>query len=241
MILIEDKYMAISDRIRQRRIELGLTQKQLANRVGVSRSAICNYENDSRNVSPDILGRFFRALQVDANYLFQDLIDKDRYLRDKAENDLISDYQQLDYQGRRVVDNSLQSELLRIRENSDSEKEKMIMIRYYANFADLENSSIMEVIELPILDTSINRRADFILPMPDSSMEPLYCRKDKLLVENASNIDLDETGVFRIGNTYLIRKMGIDMLHSTSDQFELIPFNENVRCLGRVIGRLDTQ
>jgi len=239
---MEDKYMmAISDRIRQRRIELGLTQKQLANRVGVSRSAICNYENDCRNVNPDILGRFFRALQVDANYLFQDLIDQKRYLREKEENDLISDYQQLDYQGRRVVDNSLQSELLRVKEGNQSGSRKMIMTRYYVNFADLAKDDTTEVIELPILDTPINRRASFILPMPDRSMEPFYRKRDKLLIENATNVDLDEIGVFRIGTTYLIRKMGIDSLYGINEQYDPIPFDERVRCLGRVIGCLYTQ
>ena len=233
--------MAISDRIRQRRIELGLTQNQLAKRVGVSRSAICNYENEFRNVSPDILGRFFRALQVDANYLFQDHIDKQRYLREKEEIDLISDYQQLDYQGRRVVDNSLQSELQRVRQDNEPGTRKMIMTRYYANFADLAKSSSMDVIELPILDTPVNRRASFILPMPDRSMEPLYRKRDKLLVEKATNVNLDETGVFRIGGTYLIRKMGIDTLRGANEQYDPIPYDERVRCLGRVIGRLDTQ
>ncbi len=232
--------MAISDRIRQRRIELGLTQKQLAKRVGVSRSAICNYENEFRNVNPEILGRFFRALQVDANYLFQDLIDRKRYLQDKKENDLISDYQQLDYQGRRVVENSLQSELLRVKEDSESGKRKMIMTRYYANFTDLEKSDVIEVIELPILDTPIHRRASFILPMPDRSMEPLYRKRDKLLVENATNVDLDEIGVFRIEDTYLIRKMGVDVLYGINEQYDPIPFDERVKCLGRVIDRLDT-
>ena len=233
--------MAISDRIRQRRIELGLTQKQLAKRVGVSRSAICNYENDFRNVSPDLLGRFFRALHVDANYLFQDLIDRKRYLREKEENDLISDYQQLDYQGRRVVDNSLQSELLRVKEGDGSGNRKMITARYYACFAKLEKSDSSEVIELPIFDTPINRRASFILPMPDRSMEPQYWKKDKLLIENATNVNLDETGVFRIGDSYMIRKMGVDTLYCVNEEFDPIPFDERVRCLGRVIGRLDTQ
>ncbi len=64
--------MGIGKRIKEARNKLGYTQEQLAELVGVKKSAIANYENDISSPREEILIKLFAALKVDANYLFQD-------------------------------------------------------------------------------------------------------------------------------------------------------------------------
>lgn len=63
--------MSIGARIREARIRLNLTQEELASRVGVTKSAIANYENGVSTPKVEILYALMRALAVDANFLYE--------------------------------------------------------------------------------------------------------------------------------------------------------------------------
>lgn len=64
--------MSFGSRLRDRREELGLKQSDLGRLLGITGSAIGNYENGFSSPRADILYRVFDVLQCDANYLFQD-------------------------------------------------------------------------------------------------------------------------------------------------------------------------
>lgn len=66
--------MGIGKMIRKRREELKLTQSELAKMVGVTASAITNYEADLSHPKEQVLYNLFSALKCDANYLFADAI-----------------------------------------------------------------------------------------------------------------------------------------------------------------------
>ena len=59
----------MKDRLRQARIEKGLTQKQVADKVGVVVSAITNYETGFREPSIETLKKLCVLLNVSADYL----------------------------------------------------------------------------------------------------------------------------------------------------------------------------
>ena len=67
--------MGIGKRLRIRREQLGYTQKQLGEKVGVTPSAITNYENETSHPKEPILIKLMEALKCDANYLYQDSIN----------------------------------------------------------------------------------------------------------------------------------------------------------------------
>ena len=54
--------MALSDNIRKRRIQLGMTQGQLANRLNVSEMAISKFENDLAKPQPKLFVMLADAL-----------------------------------------------------------------------------------------------------------------------------------------------------------------------------------
>lgn len=64
--------MGIGKRIKQAREHLNLTQKELGALIGVTGSAITNYENEVSHPKEPVMYKLLDALQVDANFLFQD-------------------------------------------------------------------------------------------------------------------------------------------------------------------------
>lgn len=57
-------------RIKQARIANNMTQDELAKRMGVSKNAISNYENNVSTPKVELLFPLMSALNVDANYLY---------------------------------------------------------------------------------------------------------------------------------------------------------------------------
>ena len=64
--------MSFNSRIKERREQLHLTRNELAEKIGVTQSAISNYENAISSPKVELLYKLFDALKCDANYLYQD-------------------------------------------------------------------------------------------------------------------------------------------------------------------------
>ena len=65
--------MTIGDKIKQRRLELGMTQQELADKMGyTSRASICTIETGREtNLTAERIGAFAKALGVNPLYLFE--------------------------------------------------------------------------------------------------------------------------------------------------------------------------
>lgn len=62
--------MTIGERIKQRRIELGLTQTELAHKMGItSKTTICKAETTDFNPTTDRVREFAKALDCTPSYL----------------------------------------------------------------------------------------------------------------------------------------------------------------------------
>ena len=64
--------MSFGKQMRLRREELHLSRAALAEELGVSPSAISNYENGVSSPKEEVLLRLFDALEIDPNYLYRD-------------------------------------------------------------------------------------------------------------------------------------------------------------------------
>lgn len=108
--------MSFGSRLKQRRKDLGLKQSELGKLLGVTGSAIGNYENDFSSPKADILYKAFDILHCDANFLFQDEMkkapasegagDKDIFtesLQSSEDSILLSDFHKLNRKGREAA------------------------------------------------------------------------------------------------------------------------------------------
>lgn len=119
--------MGIGKRIKEARKAIHMTQEELASILGVTKGAVANYENETSHPKEPIMYKMFDALQVDANYLFQDVIDLPGERNDVtlAEYEHIEKYRGLDDHGKKVIDFLLDEEYDRCHESIIDEIERL--------------------------------------------------------------------------------------------------------------------
>lgn len=61
--------MDFGNRLKQLRLQAGLTQKQLAEQIGVTKSVVSFYELRERTPSPEVLIKFSSIFHVSTDYL----------------------------------------------------------------------------------------------------------------------------------------------------------------------------
>lgn len=64
--------MSLGSRLKEARIMQNLSRADLAKAVGVTPSAIGNYELEISSPKPEIMIKLVNVLRIDANYLYQD-------------------------------------------------------------------------------------------------------------------------------------------------------------------------
>lgn len=96
--------MSIGSRIKDARLRKKLTQKELAQLVGVTNGAIANYEAGTSSPREPVMFKLLEVLEVDANYLFQDGYNNHTEELTYPELKLLSTYRSLDDSGKAFVE-----------------------------------------------------------------------------------------------------------------------------------------
>ncbi len=91
--------MGIGRRIKEARIEKGLSQEQLGNLIGVTGSAITNYEKEVSHPKENVMYALIDALEVDANFLFQDCVHTIKKTPSESEEALVRLFRKLNEEG----------------------------------------------------------------------------------------------------------------------------------------------
>lgn len=104
--------MTIGSRIKELREAANLTQEQLAKKVGVTKSAIGNYEQNISSPKGSVLYKLIETLNCDANYIFQDGLDITSNQLNLTPNEQkhIKKYRALNNDGKEMVDMILNRE-----------------------------------------------------------------------------------------------------------------------------------
>jgi repressor LexA len=114
--------MSVGKQIKKAREAAGLTQKELGRRLGVTSSAVANYENGISHPREDIFVGLIKVLGVDANYFYfeslSSALEKEPVFY--SENEKLQKYIALDAHGRIVVDCVLDLEYERVRAESSN-------------------------------------------------------------------------------------------------------------------------
>jgi len=254
--------LGIGKRIKEARENLGLTQTELGELIGVTGSAITNYEKETSHPKESIMYKLFEALNVDANYLFQDVVNIPKKVNDVtlSEFEHIKKYRILDSHGRDLVDMVLNKETERMETlEKESQKDSKPLefptldseqptrtLNYYQRLASAGTGQIVfddvpvDLIEIP--DIPEYNRVKYAIGVNGDSMEPLYYDGDILLVEPMPDVRVDDIGIFIVDGESLVKKRGKKSLISLNKKknYPEIPFTEETRCLGRVVDKIST-
>ena len=239
--------MSLNSRIKERTEDLKLTRIELANLIGVTPSAIANYENGISSPKVELLYKLFDALKCDANYLYQDektILKKADAQLSESESSHIKKYRSLEECDKKIVNDII--ERLSITRRSEHAKEFIalqppLLIPYYGHVASAGTGQYVfddippEMIEIE--NEMDNMQVDFAIGVNGDSMEPTYRDGDTLLIKKQSEIHIGEVGIFMINGEAFVKELGDGVLISHNKKYKDIHINDSVICLGKVISK----
>lgn len=221
--------MLLSERVRNRRIELGLSQEELAKRMGYSSRTSINKIENGRAVSQKIIVRLAEALQTTPSYLM-DWEDEKGYIQGIPKQDkcLIKFYTYFDISKQKLIDSGMYETF----KNHQNEYYKW----YYALSQKLESiiefikesNDFLQSVYVPFYeyDDYFNDYIDDYLSMIKSFYDNL-----DLLNENLDNLLHEEQNGKTFGN--LVNDKDIKNFlkenyfsKHNSDEFEKLSKNE---------------
>ncbi|MBQ9425917.1 MAG: helix-turn-helix domain-containing protein [Erysipelotrichaceae bacterium] len=227
--------MSIGKRIKEARIKKKMTQEDLGKLIGKSKSAVNNYENSVRGLNSNLLIKIIDALDVDANYLFQDYYLKDELkISDKAKK-LYQSYMNTDEYTQKSVDSILSNSLERAEKMTSY---KLITRPLFFEVEEFVKDNRFASVGFSLPDTPNNRESTAILIAFEDAMKPIYGNKDCILIKAADRINYDEIGIFQVGDRFVMRRLGIDVLTADNELFEPIPIDDSVRCVAKILRKI---
>lgn len=230
--------MAFKERLKEAREAKGFTQQKLANLVGVSKSAIANYETGVSSAKEQVLIRLFDALDIEPNFLWQDEIAENavNFACSLPEKEIIKKYRALDEHGKKIIDLVLEE----LNSRDEAEKSPLLQIDLYdlpasAGIGEPLEGEYRTLIEVP--DTPLNRKADYCVRITGNSMEPTYKDGNIVLVKKGQ-VHIGDVGIFILDGESFIKELGEGKLISHNSKYSdlrLEDFN-NIYIAGKVIG-----
>lgn len=211
--------MSFGEQLRRRREELGLSREVLAERLGLSRSAIGNYETNIAFPKEEVLLKLFNALEVDPNYLFRGSFRHSFYCSD-GEQQLLEQYRALPQAARQTVRSVMEGFAAVQREGEAAPVHERRMIPLYASPAAagfaapvfLEDYELLEVTdEVPV-------GAELAVRIQGDSMEP-HIADGAVVYVNHDPLQSGDVGIFCVDGEMLCKQyhrdaMGIVYLFS---------------------------
>lgn len=259
--------MGIGRRIKEARENIGLTQEELGKLVGVTGSAITNYEKETSHPKEPVMYALIEALGVDANFLFQDCV-KVKGIKE-APSDLTEealrvakDYTALSDHGKGAVKAILIYESGTATINEPEPKvQKVVPIpkarRTRSGITEIEvyeqpaAAGLGNYLDEPPHHTEqypedvIPPDADFGVIISGDSMEPKIHDGGTIFVQSVPSIDSGKIGVFVLNGQAYCKKLVVDhsnrqiRLVSLNPEYKdiIIQGSDDIRTLGRVLGQ----
>lgn len=196
--------MSFKDRLRERREDLNMSRSELAKKLGVTVSAIGNYENGVSSPKEEILYKIFDVLAVEPNYLWQDEMKNTSVTFEVSypEREHIKKYRALDGHGKKMVDFVLSTEHERVSTETAPEPQiptTKIIPLYLSPAAAGYTSPVMgedyEDYEVPA-----SSEADYAVRIDGDSMEPYIKDKSVVLVKKTVDLKIGDVGIFSVDN-----------------------------------------
>ena len=241
--------MAFGEQLRRRREELGLTRGQLAQTLGVSKSAVGNYETGVSTPKEDILLRLFDALQVDPNYLYRGTYQSAGSISDE-EWSLLQKYRELGLAGRQTARTMLDAlGLMQAEAEQDRApcQERTIPLYNCPAAAGYAAPVFGEDYELLPVRGDVPLGAELAVHIQGDSMEP-YIADGSIAYVNHDPLRSGDVGIFCVDGDMLCKQYHRDALgivylfslnraRSHADVILTPGSGRSITCFGRVMLR----
>lgn len=247
--------MSVASRIKELRESNGLSRNELAEMLGVTVGAISNYENGVSSPKEPILFKIIETMGCDANYLFQDVVNIPKQKNDVtlAEYELIKKYRDLDDLGKEHINTMLGWETERVQAHIKSATQlvdlqqqltitatdKLYLYTYLRKIACAGTGFYFDDIPTTTIEAPYMPGADFVIGVSGNSMEPDYHDGERLYIQKTDSLSIGDVGIFTVWGECFIKELGERGLISKNPAYDDIPGTEDVRLIGRVLGKVE--
>ena len=205
--------MSFGEQLRRRREELHISRNELADTLGISRSAIGNYETGISTPKEDVLLRLFDALQIDPNYLYSGSY-RHTVTYSEEERRLVEKYRDLPLTARQTV-NGLVEALSNFREEVEGQRPaaQKRMIPLYASpaAAGFAAPVFLEDYELIEVTGAVPQGAELAVRIQGDSMAP-YIADGGVVYVNHDPLQNGDVGIFCVDGDMLCKQYYRDPL-----------------------------
>ena len=164
----------------------------------------------------------------------------------------VKQYMELDYIGKCSLKNTLKQELDRIKNLEEARKQieqlknelakrckPRVLYTYMQKIASAGTGFYFDDIPSDTIEAPYCKGADFVIGVNGDSMEPDYHDGDKLYVQKAINLSVGDVGIFTVWGECFVKELGTHGLISRNPNYDDISETEDVKLIGRVLGRVD--
>ena len=192
--------MSFGEQLKCRRKELGLSRSELAKQLGVSQSAVGNYETGVSAPKEEILLRIFDALHVEPNYLYRGSFESVGGDASPEERTLVEKYRALSPAGRQTI-HTLLDALCRM------EGEPACAIPLYRSPAAAGAAAPVPGLDYELLTVTgdVPPAAELAVRMEGDSMAP-YIPSGSVIYIHHAPLANGDVGLFCIGGAMLVRQ-----------------------------------
>lgn len=192
--------MSFGEQLKCRRKELGLSRSELAKQLGVSQSAVGNYETGVSAPKEEILLRIFDALHVEPNYLYRGSFESAGGDASPEERTLLEKYRALSPAGRQTI-HTLLDALCRM------QGEPARTIPLYRSPAAAGAAAPVPGLDYELLTVTgdVPPAAELAVRMEGDSMAP-YIPSGSVIYIHHAPLANGDVGLFCIGGAMLVRQ-----------------------------------
>lgn len=208
--------MGFGEQLRQRRKELGLSREELADKLGVTRSAVGNYETGLSAPKESVLLRLFDVLQVEPNYLYRDFYAAGRAGQavSEEEQSLLKKYRELGLAGRQTLSLMLDAlSLMQAEAEQDRPAAEARTIPLYCSPAAAGYAAPVfgEDFDYLPVEEDVPAGAEFAVRIQGDSMAP-YIADGSVVYVNRDPLRQGDVGIFCVDGEMVCKQYRKDPL-----------------------------
>lgn len=243
-----------SKKLKDLRLKAGYSQKEVYEHFGIPQSTFSSWEVGKSEPPGDMLIKLCKFYNCDmikdlstdesdnVTYTEWKMIEKYRFISTHSPDGAVVVDTVLDREYAIAEKLREQKEQLEKARKMDMEvSEEIVPLRlwaYYGKIACAGTGFIFDDIPTDTIEAP-DANADFIIGVNGDSMEPDYSDGEKLYIKKVERINPGEVGIFTINNECFLKEYGEDGLVSKNKKYDDIPGNEDVRLIGRVVGKVE--